>query len=1644
MRQREVPGDCGWPEMQVTGRGRATITWNRPQHEGASPIIAYKVEVAYETRPSRWIQLGICPTSRLEASGLEEGGLWIRVSAANIHGYGPPTQSGYLIMRPDPAPPKILTPLSCETVDDETLRLCAQISGYPVPTVVWSRGQDTIEDLGRIVIEREDDVYSLTIGEATTDDNGLYCLEAMNSEGRVTSYCFVSVSKKPTLSGVDESIYRRPTEAEKAPVFVLGLKDRSVDVNVSVLMGCQVTGYPLPFVKWLKDDELLEESENITIINDGEFHSIEIDCVGTEDAGQYKCVARNPMGTAEAVSNLEVFVPKEPPLFSYHLEDSKEGIVGTTVRLVAVVKCDCELIRPTIIWTKDGDELRQRMDHVMTHSIDGTVELTLAHLTQADAGVYSCTAVCPGGSAVSTCKLLVKEAEIPKTAPSPKISPYSQKPMFVTRPCCTDALEGEDVRFLVQVVGDPTPKLIWHRDNLKVDYYRDKEQFVIETDGSSYLLEIKRCKLEFSGHYLLEATNTHGSAKARFSLQVFAKDERKNHLILEPGQVREAVVDTLPIVTRPLVDAQATAGSVVVLECQFKGHPEPDFVWFKDNKVFKGGDRSVAGQTAALTLSNLTKKEQGLYRAEAWNSLGKASTSAYLTIIDEDNSPHPAVSPLVTRSLLEISRCPRGKRSSAPRFISKPHSRVVLRGDKVRFICSAGGYPLPSATWYKDGKLIAFGKYIISEEEDVHALEFKNAVDADAGKYTVVLENHKGRVEASATLQVINHRKECKMPNSQQQPVQECRATEGSTFTLSCHVGSQSSATWYKDGEPVALDDRVKSWEEGGLARLELDALTPKDSGLYSCQLAKEWGLVQGLARLSVMALASEEIKPPIFTKGLPREIRAKEGNPCSIQATISGEEPLNVVWTRGDNEEIPDCEDMSHLDLGNGDIALRITDSFMEDAGLYTCTVYNKHGMAQSHTRLIVVEDGDDDGGVPAKILVGPQDCIALRSGKAVFTATYSGCPQPTLLWSKMGVELVCNDQVKITTDRDRGVTSLELNPVQADDSGKYVLTVYNHLATDYHFASLSVEGVPDPPANPPVVEARGDQVHVAWNSPHYDGGSMLTGYKIEMSETPDQWTTVADKCHSLSHMVGSLERGKTYTFRVRCQNVHGYSDPSRPSVPVFIRRMDRNSIKHGPVKFEDGTCLQERYERLEELGKGRYGVVHRIRDTITGEEYAAKTVRCIKKQDRDKVAQELDIMNSLRHPKLLQLVAAYENPRDVTLVLEYISGGELFERVVADDFTLTERDVILFVRQICEGVAYMHSQSVVHLDLKPENIMCTTRNSHDIKLIDFGLAQKLNEDTPVRVLFGTPEFIAPEIINYEPIGTLTDMWSVGVICYVLLSGLSPFMGDNDAETFANITRADFDFNDEAFDSISHTAKVFISELLVKRKEKRLTAEECLAHRWMCQEDTEMNRVALCTDKLKKFIIRRKWQKTGNAIRALGRMANLSAASRRGSQSPQLTTRSSSQDSSKSRGRQCSERSDSGFSDCSTTGSLTNQTSHSLTDKKFSISEETELPTSKVLNFDKTADQKFSLIEEAELPTDKVQNSDKTIDKKFSVPEETELPAIQSFNKSSVDGRLNMTKIVEMPPPNPTFKVGKVSRSANGNIQKAFAFWNR
>ncbi|XP_052231642.1 myosin light chain kinase 3-like isoform X2 [Dreissena polymorpha] len=310
--------------------------------------------------------------------------------------------------------------------------------------------------------------------------------------------------------------------------------------------------------------------------------------------------------------------------------------------------------------------------------------------------------------------------------------------------------------------------------------------------------------------------------------------------------------------------------------------------------------------------------------------------------------------------------------------------------------------------------------------------------------------------------------------------------------------------------------------------------------------------------------------------------------------------------------------------------------------------------------------------------------------------------------------------------------------------------------------------------------------------------------------------------------------------------------------------------------VKVRNGCWITDEYDVSDVLlGRGKFGEVKQCRERKTGRDLAAKFIEINGPTDRFDVQNEIEMMKCLQHPRLLQLYDVFTKRNIFCLVLELVSGGELFDRVINDDFILTEKACVMFVRQICEGIEFMHNNSILHLDLKPENILCLTRGGNRIKIIDFGLARRYNPKEDLRILFGTPEFMAPEQANFEPIFPATDMWSIGIITYILLSGLSPFLGESENETIGNITEAKWDFKAEEFESISAEAKDFITKLIHKDHTKRMSASECLEHKWL-RRSAKRERIptrSLSTKRLKKFVYRRKWQKAVNAMLALKRM---------------------------------------------------------------------------------------------------------------------------------------------------------------------------
>ncbi|NWT55430.1 MYLK3 kinase, partial [Erythrocercus mccallii] len=331
---------------------------------------------------------------------------------------------------------------------------------------------------------------------------------------------------------------------------------------------------------------------------------------------------------------------------------------------------------------------------------------------------------------------------------------------------------------------------------------------------------------------------------------------------------------------------------------------------------------------------------------------------------------------------------------------------------------------------------------------------------------------------------------------------------------------------------------------------------------------------------------------------------------------------------------------------------------------------------------------------------------------------------------------------------------------------------------------------------------------------------------------------------------------------------------DSPSPPAPFEHRIV---SVRQAEVTTSYSVC------RHEVLGGGRFGQVHKCTEISTGLNLAAKIIKVKGAKEKEEVKNEINIMNQLNHVNLIQLYDAFETKNNITLIMEYLDGGELFDRITDENYHLTELDAILFTKQICEGVHYLHQHYILHLDLKPENILCVNHTGNQIKIIDFGLARRYKPCEKLKVNFGTPEFLAPEVVNYDFVSFPTDMWSVGVITYMLLSGLSPFLGETDAETMNYVVNCSWDFDAEAFEQLSEDAKDFISRLLVKEKSCRMSATQCLKHEWLNNLPAKAQKSKLRLKSqllLQSYMAHRKWKKHFYVVAAANRLKRFQSMS--------------------------------------------------------------------------------------------------------------------------------------------------------------------
>ncbi|XP_069672538.1 calcium/calmodulin-dependent protein kinase type II alpha chain isoform X14 [Periplaneta americana] len=292
--------------------------------------------------------------------------------------------------------------------------------------------------------------------------------------------------------------------------------------------------------------------------------------------------------------------------------------------------------------------------------------------------------------------------------------------------------------------------------------------------------------------------------------------------------------------------------------------------------------------------------------------------------------------------------------------------------------------------------------------------------------------------------------------------------------------------------------------------------------------------------------------------------------------------------------------------------------------------------------------------------------------------------------------------------------------------------------------------------------------------------------------------------------------------------------------------------------------TRFSDNYELKEELGKGAFSVVRRCVQKSTGLEFAAKIINTKKLSARDfqKLEREARICRKLQHPNIVRLHDSIQEENFHYLVFDLVTGGELFEDIVAREF-YSEADASHCIQQILESVNHCHQNGVVHRDLKPENLLLASKQKGAaVKLADFGLAIEVQGEQQAWFGFaGTPGYLSPEVLKKEPYGKPVDIWACGVILYILLVGYPPFWDEDQHRLYAQIKAGAYDYPSPEWDTVTPEAKNLINQMLTVNPSKRITASEALKHPWICQRERVASVVHRqeTVDCLKKFNARRK-----------------------------------------------------------------------------------------------------------------------------------------------------------------------------------------
>ncbi|KAK2841467.1 hypothetical protein Q7C36_013046 [Tachysurus vachellii] len=662
----------------------------------------------------------------------------------------------------------------------------------------------------------------------------------------------------------------------------------------------------------------------------------------------------------------------------------------------------------------------------------------------------------------------------------------------------------------------------------------------------------------------------------------------------------------------------------------------------------------------------------------------------------------------------------------------------------------------------------------------------------------------------------------------------------GQTTKLLCNVTGipKPVVTWYKDG--IVLKDnqhRIISEGNSGACNLVLTSVSVDDSGQYMCYAANPMGNASTLAKVFVDV-------PPSFTSRL-QNTPLVIGQDVKLQCKAGCFPVPPVRWLKDGTQLEKSKKYAIDSDTQTGVLLLVIKKAEEKDVGQYECEITNQMGSAKCKAQVYYTPPPETDStkhqpqDTPApedsegwsSALVKNLFQMFFQSGSAKQSAQSTRESQDTQKVNEEQSDIPEEQYEETRASREMGKNDTDPPMVQVD------------------MEDLCVQ--PGQPATFSVVITGQPIPEISWFK---DGVELISGEHIVMKQSGARF--------SLNLLTVYFSDCGTYACTAK--NSSGYvSCHANLTLDTVEFEEEEEEEKEEDRRLEVGRRrkLHAVYEVHEEIGRGTFGVVKRVVHRASAEFFAAKFIP-LKSSTRNRAIQERDLLSRLTHRSVACLLDFFSTRRTLVLITEICSSQGLLEHMLLKG-SVSEREVRVYIQQILEGVGYIHSMNILHLDIKTDNILMVSPDGEDLKICDFGFCQEIDPSRHQYSIYGTPEFVAPEIIHQEPVTTATDIWSVGVVAYLCLTGHCPFLGENDRATLLKVAEGLLYWNLPEIVSLSEQAQDLLHGLLQPDPKMRPSALESLDYKWFQGPCDEKECDTIVTKSLKSFISRRKWQRS-------------------------------------------------------------------------------------------------------------------------------------------------------------------------------------